>query len=112
MASELLQLQWKFMRMVPKLIDKAHELGFEVTVGDAFRDPRLHGAVGVNEGYGHPKSTHKVRLAIDLNLFCDGSYIMTDMGHRDLHKFWVSIGGAPMIESDPNHYSLAYQGMR
>ena len=38
-SASLGDLQRKFARMVPRLIDKAHELGFEVTLGDAFRDP-------------------------------------------------------------------------
>lgn len=32
------------MRLLPRLIDKAHELGFEIRGGDLFRDPRLHGS--------------------------------------------------------------------
>ena len=74
MASELLQLQWKFTRMVPKLIAQAHALGYEATLGDAFRDSRLHGVFGVKRGYGAAKSQHKRRLAIDLLLFKDGKY--------------------------------------
>ena len=33
----LREKQSEFARMVPRLIDKAHELGFEVTLGDAYR---------------------------------------------------------------------------
>lgn len=36
-----------FMRLLPALICKAHELGFEIRGGDLFRDPRVHGAVEV-----------------------------------------------------------------
>lgn len=35
-----------FMRLLPRLIDKAHELGFEIRGGDLFRDPRVHGQMG------------------------------------------------------------------
>lgn len=37
--------------MVPRLIDRAHELGFEITIGDAYRDPRCP--------YGSKSSRHK-----------------------------------------------------
>ena len=35
-----------FARLLPRLLDKAHELGFDIRIGDCFRDARLHGAHG------------------------------------------------------------------
>ena len=67
--------QSKFAKMAAELILKAYELGYEVTLGDAYRDPRLHGEFGVKKGYGEAKSFHKQRLAIDLNLFKDGKFL-------------------------------------
>lgn len=64
-----------FMRLLPRLIDKAHELGFEIRGGDLFRDPRVHGQMNVKQGYGAKNSCHKLKLAIDLNLFKDGAFI-------------------------------------
>ena len=106
--------QREFARLVPRLIDKAHELGFQVTLGDAYRDPRVHGEVGTKLGYGHPKSAHKQRLAIDLNLFKDGRYITDDEGHKDLGAWWEQ--QHPDCRSgtrfkDPNHYSFEHQGV-
>ncbi len=99
----LLQCQQRFSLMVPRLILQAAALGYSVTLGDAYRDPRAL--------YGHPRSLHRFRLAIDLNLFReDGTYITTNEGHDKLHEWWTGIGGAPMIPDDPNHYSLAWQG--
>lgn len=105
MASDLLKLQQLFAASVPRMIDMARVMGYEVTLGDAYRDPRCP--------YGNPKSLHRQRLAIDLNLFmADGTYIDDDTGHRELHEFWAQIGGAPMIEDDPCHYSFAFDEMR
>lgn len=101
--------------MIPGLINKAIEMGFEITLGDAYRDPRLHGGMGVKQGYGHSKSAHKIRLAIDLNLFKDGVYIQDDTGHRQLGKWWVqqcpdcAWGGE---FGDFNHYSFRHEGMK
>ncbi len=92
------------MFMVARLILHAQQLGFEVTGGDLYRDPRAT--------YGHPKSTHRSRLAIDLNLFIDGEYIQDGRGHDKLHDYWDSIGGAKRIEKDMNHYSLKHNGVR
>jgi len=113
MASELLQLQWKFTRMVPKLIAQAHALGYEATLGDGFRDPRLHGDFGVKRGYGAAKSQHKRRLAIDLLLFKDGKYLTDTKDYAPLGLWWEQQGGAwgGRFE-DGNHFSLEYQGAK
>jgi len=70
----LREKQSLFAFHVSRLIQHARELGYEVTLGDAYRDPRLHGALGEKKGYGHRNSCHKIRLAIDLNLFKDGKF--------------------------------------
>ena len=66
MAKSLRERQSEFASKVPMLINKALELGYEVTLGDAYRDPRLHGNFGERKGYGESKSFHKLRLAIDI----------------------------------------------
>lgn len=81
----LREKQSEFARMVPRLIDKAHELGFEVTLGDAYRDPRAD--------YGSKSSRHKMRLAIDLNLFKDGIYLTETESHLRLGEWWMDQGG-------------------
>lgn len=99
--------------MVADLIIKAYDLGFEITFGDAYRDPRLHGGIGVRMGYGHPKSCHKLRLAIDLNLFKDGVFLQTTEDHKSLGEWWESQGGTWGGRfSDANHYSLEHEGMK
>lgn len=102
-----------FMRLLPRLIDKAHELGYELRGGDLFRDPRLHGVVGVKLGYGYYRSAHKKKLAIDLNLFKDGQFLRTTEDHRPLGEWWEQQhelcrwGGR---FDDGNHYSLEHEG--
>ena len=51
MAESLGQKQRRFALLVSQLIAKAYEMGYEVTLGDAYRDPRAFGAVGVKKGY-------------------------------------------------------------
>lgn len=123
-----------FSKAVPRLIDKAHELGYEVTLGDSYRDPRLHGDFGERAqiynssgeliGYGRAFSCHKLRCAIDLNLYKraqrkDGTfywkYCTTTEDHRELGEWWeqtfseAAWGGR---FDDANHYSFRYQGYR
>jgi len=107
----LRQKQSKFAEMAAKLILKAIEMGYEVTLGDAYRDPRLHGELGIKKGYGAANSFHKTRLAIDLNLFKDGFFLGTTDDHKKLGEWWESIGGTwggrwTGARADGNHYSL------
>lgn len=113
MPSLLLQKQWLFAEMTQSLFQKIEELGYRYTYGDAYRDPRLHGEMGVSKGYGYRNSCHKLRLAIDINLYLpDGTYLTDGAGHDTLHEYWTSIGGAKPIPGDLNHYSLEWQGYR
>lgn len=111
--SLLLQRQFEFMRMVPRLVDKAHELGFQVTLGDGYRDPRVFGAMDTRIGYGESRSAHKQRLAVDLNLFKDGVFLPGTADHAPLGEFWESIGGTWGGRwRDGNHYSLDFGGVK
>jgi hypothetical protein len=103
--------QIKFSLLVSKLIQRAYELGYGVTLGDAYRDPRC--------SYGSEVSLHKERLAIDLNLFRrDGDkwiYLSQSDDHKPLGEWWESLdpecawGGR---FKDGNHYSLAHNGRK
>jgi hypothetical protein len=107
--------QKEFAKLVPRLIDKAHELGYEVTLGDTYRDPRVFGNVGESKGYGASYSCHKSRLAIDLNLFKDGNFCSEDADHKLLGEWWeqqhpdACWGGR---FNDGNHYSFTYDGRK
>jgi hypothetical protein len=104
----LREKQSLFARKVADLILKAEELGFEITLGDAYRDPRLHGAMGEKKGYGASNSFHKQRLAIDINLFKDGKFLDSTEAHKELGAWWVSQGGTwggNFKNKDGNHYS-------
>lgn len=119
MALTLGQKQRKFTLMVANLIQYAYSRGYELTFGDAYRDPRLHGAVGTKLGYGHAKSCHKVRLAIDLNLFSDIDndgdldYVTDTNAYKELGEYWESMGGTWGGRfADGNHFSLEHDGMK
>ena len=91
-------LQAEFSLLIAKLILHANDLGYQITFGDAFRDKRVT--------YGHPNSTHRKRLAIDLNLFRDGEYLDKTDDHRVLGEWWekqhpLARGGGGF--SDGNH---------
>lgn len=103
---KLLEKQFKFTRAIGHLIKFAFNNGYFLTFGDAFRDSRCP--------YGHKKSLHRMRLAVDFNLFIDGEYI-TSSKHTAwvvLHAEWDRLGGAKMIKKDANHFSFGHGGVR
>lgn len=112
----LAERQRLLVRLLPRLIDFAYANGYELSLGDAYRDPRTHGAMGIAKGYGHPKSNHKIRLALDLNLFKDGKFLQGTLDHRPLGEFWEGLH--PLCRwggrfADGNHYSVeSPEGMK
>ena len=113
------QAQRIFTRCTGLLIAHLYEQGYEATWGDAYRDPRLHGMVGVKKAYGHRNSCHKSRLAIDLNLFKDEVWLQASTDHQPLGEWWEKLGvkmGIPLAWggrfNDGNHYSFEWQGRK
>lgn len=101
----LRQKQSKFCKMIALLILHAEALGYELTFGDAYRDPRVT--------YGHKKSLHRKRLATDLNLFKKGKYLTGTESYRPLGEYWESIGGSWGGRfKDGNHFSLEHGGVK
>lgn len=112
----LVDKQAAFAVCVAKLIIFANGLGYQVTFGDAYRDPRVP--------YGHPKSCHRARLAVDLNLYVAGEWIQ-DSGHaawKLLGDHWEALdfrarwGGKGSLhptglEHDSNHFSFTHEGV-
>ncbi len=99
--------QKEFALDVAHLIFHAYELGYELTFGDAYRDPRVHGEYGEKGSYASANSEHKRRLAVDFNLFKDGKYLTSTADHKPLGDFWEELrpkniwGGR---WEDGNHY--------
>lgn len=99
--------QRKFTLMLAELIQYAYAMGYELTFGDAYRGPRVK--------YGHLKSLHRLRLAVDFNLFKDGTWLTSTIDHTQIGEYWESIGGTwggRFPKPDGNHYSLEHGGMK
>lgn len=105
--------QRRFTRMVADLIIYAYSIGYELSFGDAFRDPRVFGAVGEKKSYSSANSCHKSRLAIDFNLFKDGVWLQKTEDFKPLGIWWESKGGTwgGRFE-DGNHFSLEHEGRK
>ena len=106
-----------FSELEAKLILHAISIGFKVRGGDAFRDPRTNGEMGVKKGYGHKNSCHKLKLARDLNLMKNGRLVTSTAGHKELGEWWkkqheLCRWGGDFSKPDGNHYSLEHNGHR
>ena len=114
MAS-LSDLQKEFTLCVSKLVQFAYENGYALTYGDAYRDPRVHGAYGEKDSYSEAFSMHKQRLAVDFNLFKGTSYLQRSEDYKLLGEYWKSLHplarwGGDFSNADGNHFSFTYQG--
>ncbi len=109
------QQQRLFTRLIGQLIQYAYANGYELTFGDAYRDPRAFGEFGAKRLYSAASSVHKVRLAVDFNLFKGGKYLTSSNDHKELGEYWEGLhelcrwGGR---WNDGNHYSMEYQGKK
>lgn len=116
----LRQLQSVFAHRVAKLILKAEEMGFELTLGEAWRSPEEAARLAAQaKGRAIVRSLHCDRLAIDLNLFRNGVWLQATEDHRQIGMVWEGLsddiatcvwGGS--WGADGNHYAITYQGRK
>ena len=109
------QKQELFAYLLPRLLDHINERGYQARLGDVFRDPRVHGQFGhkAENSYSKARSVHKLKLAIDINLFRDGKFLTATEDHREFGEYWESLH--PLCRwggtwNDGNHYSLFHDG--
>jgi hypothetical protein len=113
----LRQKQSLFAGLVAQLIQHAIGVGYEVTLGEAWRSPE-EAARLAKLGTGIARSLHCDKLAIDLNLFKDGVYLSSTEAHRPLGEWWEAQSTADYQcawggrFNDGNHYALAHGGRR
>lgn len=108
--------QFQFVECIGNLIRYAYGRGYELTLGDGYRDPRVFGVFGEKKAYAAASSVHKVRLAQDFNLFVNDIWIQADHpAWDDLGQYWKSLHqdarwGGDFKSKDLNHFSFEYQG--
>lgn len=113
----LREKQSVFVRLVASLILRAYREGYELTFAEAYRTPE-QAALNAKNGKGIANSLHTQRLAIDLNLFKDGTYLSSTEAHRPLGEWWEALS-TPEYQccwggrfNDGNHYSIAHGGRK
>ncbi len=101
--------QAQFALKVAYLIRWAFDHGYELTFGDAYRNPKFsREQLGDDKSYFHDWSYHCKRLAVDFNLFKNGEYLVKSEDYKPLGEYWESLdpnntwGG---FWGDGNHFS-------
>jgi hypothetical protein len=110
----LREQQSLFVRLVGLLIERAYQLGYELTFGEAYRTPE-QAARNAIMGIGTRNSLHVERLAVDFNLFRDGQFLSDSRDHAELGEYWKSLHplcrwGGDFTKPDGNHYSMSRGG--
>lgn len=106
-----------FTLNIAMLIQYAYANGYQLTFGDAYRDPRL-AALNAQQGRGIANSLHTQRLAVDFNLFRGGEYLVKSEDYAPLGVFWKNLhplnrwGGDFKPVQDGNHFSMTYGGIQ
>lgn len=119
MEPSLLWKQNRFSSLVAGLILKAQELGYQVTFGEAYRTPE-QAKIYADDGRGVVNSLHRIRLAIDLNLFLDAKFLTQTKDYEPLGVWWeeqstqdyVLCWGGRFLRQDGNHFSMSHAGVK
>lgn len=113
----LLQAQKKFSVFAARLILKLSEAGYEITLGEALRPDAL-AKLYASEGKGIALSNHRIKLAIDLNLFKDGVFLTRSEQYREAGALWEAMSDGEVTccwggkFDDGNHFSFLWKGIR
>jgi hypothetical protein len=113
------QKQRIFTRLVGRLIEWAYQNGYELTFSESYRTTE-QAAIYAKQGKGIKNSLHTKRLAIDLNLFKDGTYLTKSEDYLPLGIVWEQMSGdgykccwgGRFKRPDGNHFSIEHEGIK
>jgi D-alanyl-D-alanine carboxypeptidase len=107
-------LQTLHVRLLSQLIAFVYSQGFELTWGEAFRTAQ-QAQWDAAAGTGIAQSVHCSRLAVDLQLFKEGTYLTNAEDYKFAGEYWKSLHplcrwGGDFARVDADHFSLEYEG--
>lgn len=120
LAAPLQPKQSEFAGLVAELIQKAQCMGYQVTLGEAWRSEdqaKFEAKKNAEKGIGISNSLHTLRLAVDLNLFKGGKFLSKTSDYEPLGKWWESRcplcrWGGRFSREDGNHFSMEHNGVK
>ena len=115
----LLEKQFGFSRQLAIFLGDLETLGYDVTMGEAWR-PDFTAQHYAQMGKGIVSSLHRLRLAVDLNLFKDRQFLTRTEDYEPAGKLWegytqsglIFCWGGRFTKPDANHFSVTHNGIR
>ncbi len=115
----LVEKQNEFTAALIKLLTWMQTSGYQVTLGEAYR-PEWVAKQYAKRNCGIANSLHTKRLAIDLNLFFNGTMLTGYSDYKSAGEYWVSLStpdltfcwGGDFSPPDSDHFSLESDGVR
>lgn len=119
MRMTLLEKQHAFSKTLARFITDLASRGYYVTLGEAWR-PNEQAQLYAITGQGIRNSLHCLRLAIDLNIFLDGVWLVTKDELEIPGKIWKSYSndlikccwGGDFQKIDALHFSIEHNGIK
>lgn len=108
--------QRRFTELLGRLITWVYARGWELTLGEALRTDE-QAAINAAKGIGISKSLHRLKLAIDLNLFIEGIWQTNPDAYREMGAYWKSLDpanrwGGDFKMKDAVHFSMEHEGVQ
>lgn len=113
----LLEKQELHVRLVAKLIQWATDHGYGLTWGETWRPPEM-AAIYAAQHKGIKNSLHTQRLAVDLNLFKNGTFLTTVKDYESIGLYWEGLSGPDWQCTwggrfgDADHFSIEHEGIK
>lgn len=115
--SELVTKQKLFVHRLCLLFDWLYSHNYEITLGEVYR-PEETAKLYAAEGIGIVNSLHRLRLAIDVNLWLSDKLLTATKDYEAAGCYWESLStpqalckwGGRFTRADGNHFSIANGG--
>ncbi len=113
----LLEKQKLFPRLIAQLIQYIESQGYGVTFVEVWRTPEM-AQMYEERGKGISNSLHKIRLAVDFNLFKGTVWLKNSEDFKFAGEYWESLSTGLYTccwgghWGDGNHFSIEHQGYK
>jgi hypothetical protein len=122
MTLALGEKQEVFSYLLAQLIIFAYGRGLKIRMGEVLR-MQAQADANAASGAGISNSLHLLKLAVDINLFRDGEYLLDIEDYRPLGDFWKGLaegcrwGGdfkdsQGRLKPDSVHFSIEHNGVK
>lgn len=121
MDDKLFKKQSTFTFNIHRLIEQAYKLGFQLSIGEAYRTPELQNSLSIQEIRLAPDRAHMKRLAVDFVIIKDNFMLFQDPFQykhdseicKSLIDYWLSLNtmnewGGNFKEElfEPRHFEM------